>query len=67
MPVRGNTGSKARLVDAGCIRRHGMQRVTKRYPHNGLKDALLENVGVYAKEQCFIPAGTGKYIPVQTN
>ena len=34
---------------------------------NALKDTLLENVGVYAKEQCSIPAGTGKYIPVQTN
>ena len=28
---------------------------------------IEENVGVYAKEQCSIPAGMGKYIPVQTN
>ena len=34
---------------------------------NALKDVLAGNVGVYAKEQCSIPAGTGKYIPVQTN
>ena len=34
---------------------------------NVLKDGLAENVGVYAKEQCSIPAGMGKYIPVQTN
>ena len=32
-----------------------------------LKDEVGENVGVYAKEQCSIPAGMGKYIPVQTN
>ena len=24
-------------------------------------------MGLYAKEQCSIPAGMGKYIPVQTN
>ena len=34
---------------------------------NVLKDGVEENVVVYAKEQCFIPAGMGKYIPVQTN
>ena len=34
---------------------------------NVLKDEVGENVGVYAKEQCSIPAGMGKYIPVQTN
>ena len=34
---------------------------------NVLKDGVEENVGVYAKEQCSIPAGMGKYIPVQTN
>ena len=28
---------------------------------------MEENVGVYAKEECSIPAGMGKYIPVQTN
>ena len=33
---------------------------------NVLKDGVEENVGVYAKEQCSIPAGMGKYIPVQT-
>ena len=26
-----------------------------------------EATGVYAKEDCSIPAGIGKYIPVQTN
>ena len=26
-----------------------------------------ENIGVYAKEQCSIPAGMGRYIPVQTS
>ena len=34
---------------------------------NILRDGVEENVGVYAKEQCSIPAGMGKYIPVQTN
>ena len=34
---------------------------------NVLKDGVEENVGVYDKEQCSIPAGMGKYIPVQTN
>ena len=34
---------------------------------NILQDGVEENVGVYAKEQCSIPAGMGKYIPVQTN
>ena len=34
---------------------------------NVLKDRVEENVGVYAKEQCSIPAGMGKYIPGQTN
>ena len=28
---------------------------------------MEENVGVYTKEECSIPAGMGKYIPVQTN
>ena len=41
----------------------------KRYQHkpNVLQDGVEENVRVYAKEQCSIPAGMGKYIPVQTN
>ena len=34
---------------------------------NVLKDGVEENVRVNAKEQCSIPAGMGKYIPVQTN
>ena len=34
---------------------------------NILQDGVEENVRVYAKEQCSIPAGMGKYIPVQTN
>ena len=34
---------------------------------NVLKDVVEESVGVYAKEQCSIPAGMGKHIPVQTN
>ena len=34
---------------------------------NILKDEVKDNVGMYAKEQCSIPAGMGKYIPVQTN
>ena len=34
---------------------------------NILQDGVEENVGVYAKEQCSIPAGMGKYIPVQRN
>ena len=38
---------------------------TWRIPHekitiNVLKDGVEENVGVYAKEQCSIPAGMGK-------
>ena len=34
---------------------------------NVLQDGVEENVGVYTKEQCSIPAGMGKYFPVQTN
>ena len=34
---------------------------------NVLKDGVEKNVRVYAKEQCSIPAGMGKYIPVQIN
>ena len=86
MPVRGNAGSRARLVDAGCVsfENSKSQQIwnttsdqeisTKawRIPRekvtiNVLKDGLVENVGAYPKEQCSIPAGTGKYIPVQTS
>ena len=86
MPVRGNTNSRARLVDGGCVsfKNQKSRRIWKamsdqkistkawRIPRekvtiNVLKDGLAENVGVYAKEQCSIPAGTGKYIPVHTN
>ena len=31
-----------------------------------LKEKVEENIGVYSKEECSIPAGIGKYIPVQT-
>ena len=34
---------------------------------NVLQDGVEENIGVYAKEKCSIPAGMGKYVPVQTN
>ena len=34
---------------------------------NVLQDGIEENTGVYSKEKCSIPAGMGKYIPVQTN
>ena len=34
---------------------------------NMLQDRIKENIGVYAKEKCSIPAGMGKYVPVQTN
>ena len=34
---------------------------------NVLQDRIKENVGVYATEKCSIPAGMGRYIPVQTN
>ena len=34
---------------------------------NVLKERTEEEVGVYAKEEGLIPAGMGKYIPVQTN
>ena len=32
-----------------------------------LKVRTVEDVEVYAKEECSIPTGMGKYIPVQTN
>ena len=86
MPVRGNTDSRARLVDGGCVSFENSksrkvwnassdQEISTqawRIPRekgtiNALQDVLAGNVGVYAKEQCSIPAGTGKYIPVQTN
>ena len=34
---------------------------------NVLQDGVEENIGVYAKEQCSIPAGIVKCVPVQTN
>ena len=34
---------------------------------NVLKERTEENVGEYTKEECLIPAGMGKYIPVQRN
>ena len=34
---------------------------------NVLQGGVKENVGVYPKEKCSIPAGMGKYFPVQTN
>ena len=45
---------------------------TWRIPHekrniNVLQGRVEENIGVYAKEKCSIPAGMGKHIPVQTN
>ena len=83
MPVRGNAGSMARLVDAGCVsfKNNKSRKIWNatsdqeistqawRIPReiNALKDVLAGNLGVYVKEQCSIPAGTGKYIPVQTN
>ena len=39
----------------------------KRININVLKERVEENVGVYGKEDCSIPTGMGKYIPVQTN
>ena len=43
-----------------------------RIPHekisvNTLSERPEEAVGVYAKDDCLIPWGMGKYIPVQTN
>ena len=34
---------------------------------NVLQGGVEENIGVYAKEKCSIPAGMVKYVPVQTN
>ena len=34
---------------------------------NVLQGGVEENIGVYAKDKCSIPAGMGKYVPVQTN
>ena len=34
---------------------------------NKLSERPEEAVGVYAKDNCYIPEGMGKYIPVQTN
>ena len=31
---------------------------------NVLKERTEEDIGVYTKEECSIPAGMGKYIPV---
>ena len=43
-----------------------------RIPHekigvNTLSEGLEEAMGVYAKDDCLIPAGMGECIPVQTN
>ena len=61
----------------GGLGRYGEQQENKKYqPKPGefhritihlLKDGVEENVRVYAKEQCSIPTGMGKYIPVQKN
>ena len=79
MPGKDGSASRARLVDRGCIsfkncRLGNLWTATRKQeiPHekitiNVLKDGVEENVGVYAKEQCSIPAGMGKYMPVQTN
>ena len=34
---------------------------------NVLQGEIKENIGIYAKEKCSIPAGMGKYVPIQTN
>ena len=34
---------------------------------NVLQSKSKESIGVYTKENCSIPAGMGKYIPVQTS
>ena len=34
---------------------------------NTLNERSEEAAGVYAEEDCLIPTGLGKYIPVQTN
>ena len=34
---------------------------------NVLQEGVEENVGEHTKEKCSIPAGVGKYVPVQTN
>ena len=43
-----------------------------RIPHeriiiNAVIKRLEEAIGVYAKDECSVPAGMGKYMPVQTN
>ena len=82
MPVKDGSALRVRLVDGGCSsfehRRSGrIWRVTReqeistqawRIPQEKITiNGVEENFGVYAKEQCSIPAGMGKYIPVQTN
>ena len=34
---------------------------------NVVRERPEEAIGVYTQEECFIPAGMGKYIPIQTN
>ena len=34
---------------------------------NAVSERPVEAVGIYAQDECSIPAGMGKYIPVQTN
>ena len=40
---------------------------TRRGISISVQGRVEENIGVYAKEKCSIPAGMGKHIPVQTN
>ena len=43
-------------------------RITReRISNNAVSERPEEAIGVYAKDECFIPARVGKYIPVQTN
>ena len=39
----------------------------EKFSINTLNERPEEATGVYAKENCSIPAGMGKYIPVQMN
>ena len=83
MPVKDGSASRVRLVDGGCnsfvnrwsgkvwrtIEEQKILTQVWRIPCEKININVLteEAIEVYAQEECSIPTGIGKYIPVQTN
>ena len=59
------SGKVLRATEAQRISRQVWRIPCERISINAVSERLEEAVGVYAKEECSIPTGMGKYIPVQ--